>query len=91
MAVRVLIEGYKAYRVWYFLDEHYFHIKEVLDTYTSCMIIIVTTCIMDEIVLVLLIISTFKCLGNFGKGFKEILVKQIKANEVTTAVEATDI
>jgi hypothetical protein len=85
---RVLIEGYKAYRVWYFLVNHYFTGKSVIGIFESSMIFIIVIGILDEIVLILIIISTVKCVSSFGKGLKEILIRQYEANEVTQ-VETT--
>lgn len=42
---------------------------------------------MDEITLILIIISTIKCLLNFGKGLREILIKQNEANNATQLAE----
>lgn len=38
---------------------------------------------LDIIVLILIIISSIKCMLNFEKGLKEILLKQALANEIS--------
>jgi hypothetical protein len=79
---RVLVEGYKGYRVWYFLVNSYFTGESMLRTYRSSTLLIVVTGIMDEVVLILIVISTIMCIRNFGKGLREMMIKQVKANEV---------
>jgi hypothetical protein len=42
--------------------------------------------IFDEIILILIVISTIKCVSNFGKGFKEMVLKQSKQDEHKNSV-----
>jgi hypothetical protein len=86
--IRILIEGYKLYRVWFFLDSL---LSVEVNNYKTSVIVVFVTAIMDEIVLVLIIVSTIKCVKNFGKGFKEILIKQVKANVLSERIETTSL
>jgi hypothetical protein len=73
------VEGYKAYRVWNYLVTHYFEGDTIIATDMSSVVLIIATIVMDEIVLVMIVVSTIICVNNFGKGLKEILIKQNKA------------
>jgi hypothetical protein len=41
-------------------------------------IILLSTAAFDEAILVLIIISTIKCISNYGMGFMEIMQKQLE-------------
>jgi hypothetical protein len=79
--LRVVVEAYKGYRIWYFLANKYFLSDDIKDTFYSSLILILVTGVMDEVVLILIIISTIVCVNNFGKGLREIILKQTKAND----------
>jgi hypothetical protein len=78
---RTLVEGYKAYRIWNFLAHRYFATESIRSTFKSSVILILVVGIMNEIVLIGIIVSTIKCTLNFGKGLKEILIKQSLAKD----------
>ena len=76
------MEGYKIYRIYYFIfryEEGIDKSKELIKHYRECVIIIEGVAVLDEIILILISFSTFKCIGNFGKGLKEMLIKQNQA------------
>ncbi len=58
--------------------------KDLISHYKECIIIIAGVAILDEIILILITFSTFKCIRNFGKGLKEMLIKQNQALNSST-------
>ena len=82
MIFRVLLEGYKLYRVYFFVFqfEGLDFPQDSIKQYKGCILIIAAVGILDEIILLLIVVSTIMCVKNFGKGLKEMLVKQQALN-----------
>jgi hypothetical protein len=85
MIFRVVLEGYKLYRVYYFVFqfEGLDFPQDSIKQYKGCILIIAAVGILDEIILLLIVLSTVMCVKNFGKGLKEMLVKQQALNSST--------
>jgi hypothetical protein len=77
----ILNELYKIYRFNIYFD---FAPSDVYETYDNYIIIFLAVIVLDSIILILIVISSVKCIKNFGKGIKEILIKQAQANESNT-------
>jgi hypothetical protein len=86
-----LVEVYKGTRIWMFITNKYFTNDEVKATFFSSMILIIATVIMDEIILVLIIVSTIICVNNFGKGLREIILKQKGVNDALPRSDNTTL
>jgi hypothetical protein len=82
MVFRVLLEGYKLYRVYFFVFqfEGLDFPQDSIKQYKGCILIIAAVGILDEIILLLIVLSTIMCVRNFGKGLKEMLIKQQALN-----------
>ena len=88
MIFRVILEGYKLYRVYIFVFQYadLGFPEDKLEEYKSCIYIIAAVGILDEIILILIILSTIMCVTNFGKGLKEMLLKQQQALNLNSSV-----
>ena len=82
MIFRVLLEGYKLYRVYFFVFqfEGLDFPQDSIKQSKGCILIIAAVGILDEIILLLIVVSTIMRVKNFGKGLKEMLVKQQALN-----------
>jgi len=70
LGLRIAMEGYKIFRVCTLLKQSEVHLAGF------GYICVIGTTIFDELILIFIIISTIKCVNNFGKGFKEMVMKQ---------------
>ncbi len=91
--LRLLLEGYKLYRVYFFIFKTEKDFKEISNAsyqeYRGCLIIIFLVGLIDEIVLILIIITTIMCISNFNKGLKEMLIKQNQVANSSTQLSET--
>ena len=63
---------------------YFYHPQYVkYENYMTYVVILFSVASLDIIILILIIISSIKCMLSFGKGLKEILVKQALANEIS--------
>lgn len=84
---RIILEVYKAYRAYFYLNTITETNKSELLQYKSSRFIIMSVAILDEIILVMIGITSIMCIRNFGKGLKEMLIKQnivTNKNNITT-------
>lgn len=70
LGIRILTEGYYIFRVYKLLN----HAKN-LDNFNYDNLIIISV-MFNVFILVTIIFSTYKCVQNYGEGFKEMLNKQ---------------
>jgi hypothetical protein len=93
MIFRVILEGYKLYRVYIFVFQYadLGFPEDKISQYKGCIMIIAAVGILDEIILILIIVSTIMCVNNFGKGLKEMLLKQQLALNSSSVTQLSEM
>jgi amino acid permease len=81
LVVRILMACFQIYRFIIFLQNER---SENYEDYETFVAIIIASTILDTIVFIFVTLSALVCVSNFGKGLKEILIKQALANETNT-------
>jgi len=77
MTVRILLDGYKLFRIVILLKNSDSK-KDLFEESKFGYITVISAGIFDEIILILIIISTIKCVGYFNKGMKDMMEKQVE-------------
>ena len=63
----------------------------MIKQYKGVIFIIAGVGILDEVILICILISTIMCINNFGKGLKEMLIKQNEALNNNNATQLSDV
>lgn len=88
-AMRIFLEGYIIYRVHYFVNgENVDEVDhKVIEQYRGVMWIMLGGGCLNLLTLIMLTLSTVMCILNFGKGLKEMLIKQNQGTNSTQLSE----